>query len=415
MNLKRRSLVTMFFVGPLLVAMAGAARADEPLWCHTYRSDCSTVGCPDEPGLFSCDLFTSQDIKDLKAAISQVKEIAGVLSNISSYAAAAVQVGQFLGILDSPSDPYAAIYAHLDQLGLQIVDITVRQNINDYLAADFAAITDLKEKLDHGEPIVRDENLDTNTLTAVRVGMMPTTFERYRADSATEHLPDNMWKNWISTRAPADEHGFDYDWRVGMPALIDFINMRLQVMTAIASTTDHSVVRADADYRAEAATYRDALLAQERKMLSGIQCRMDHPDMNSALQAMWDATNVGVSCYTAIVCADINTGMTAKAMNNDCAPADYDPSCYWGCDGSDPTCGDACAQNDAASFDNYYTGVLNPLQDSMRNAIIQQMGIAEIDALIGHLDTLATPLPPEDPAAWSILRRRPFNTSGAGP
>src|SRR5262249_53774256 len=115
-------------------------------------------------------------------------------------------------------------------------------------------------------------------------------FQRAFIDSATQGL----WRWVIPDRAVVTDN-FVYDWRLGVPALMQTIAMRLQVIAA-----EDPNFRTDSIFAQELSMHRAALKEHMQKMIAGIRCgwREDR-EPSEGYPYTYEFT---------VACADINTG-----------------------------------------------------------------------------------------------------------
>jgi hypothetical protein len=102
------------------------------------------------------------------------------------------------------------------------------------------------------------------------------------------------------TKSDLDKKGPNsyYDWRLGIPAMLQSISDRLLV---IADLDPNFAI--DGSYNSELKTYRDKLIEHYNRMLNGVRCDVPIP-AGSRFSYIW------------YPCADIHTGLSTRAFRS---------------------------------------------------------------------------------------------------
>jgi hypothetical protein len=135
-----------------------------------------------------------------------------------------------------------------------------------------------------------------------------TPFLRSYSEYATEgELP---WKKAIPDR-PDHSDGVVFDWRFGVPELMQLIPLRLSILTMDDPTLSSPITRSDLE------NYRQALQTLAKQMVEG---QALSPEMVGGIRCnAWSLTLFGNHAHVdwdkldfEVLCADINTGYAVK-------------------------------------------------------------------------------------------------------
>jgi hypothetical protein len=185
------------------------------------------------------------------------------------------------------------------------------------------ALGEAESLMNAGQPVFGFASTqDNNTGAAVStVENDPTYFTRFFVESMT----DGVWKSVVSKR-PTVTNGLVYDWRLSVPALMQVIALRLQLMAAIDNKFKTGTL-----YDIELDRHKKALDRQFTKLVGGSVDGVAEPGAIHCDTRYWvggynDFSPPGyvpTSVPTAIlvtVCADIYTGAFSR---RDVIPSDF--------------------------------------------------------------------------------------------
>ncbi len=241
-----------------------------------------------------------------KRAPSQIKLIAEKAKTLSAYYSQATAafdtartVGEVLGLIE-PDDADAKFNAIHDALKTVAAGVSwqaTKNFIDEQRGPAIRAIRNLKRS-DTMMPIIvkpEDDQDSGNAAEILRLG--GGAFHR----PSDERVTDGVWNIHIkypkADLLPQDGD-MVYDWRLGIPALLEVISYRLQFIAAM-----DPEFRNDNLYDGELEAYRTALKSHYDTMLAGIKCAYGQPG-KTALPAYYAA------------CADIRTGLQAIEWDN---------------------------------------------------------------------------------------------------
>lgn len=114
---------------------------------------------------------------------------------------------------------------------------------------------------------------------------------------------------WAVNDLPPVQNTMVYDWRIGVPSLMQLIALRLQIIAAVLpefKTTGHI----DSELR----VHRDALLSQYTKMVNGVRCGYQEYVFDKTEVSSFDFSAKVVSRYREfhVECVDIHTEQAAR-------------------------------------------------------------------------------------------------------
>jgi Ricin-type beta-trefoil lectin domain len=257
---------------------------------------------------------TAKDATDYYSSAKTVVEIAGAL-------------GGALGLI-SKSDPDKA----LENLHNDLVNL--KEGIDWSLTMDFLALahsegTSAIHDLIEYKKAVHDGTFDGKSSFAAHFMSDPFTqgpFHRpYNPKTAVPKgdSPDNGYI-WYTHDALDPQPGdLVYDWRLGVPALLEMVSWRIQFIAALDPNFRNSGL-----YDVELNYYRDAIQSHYEKMLNGVRCGKKRTDyVDSGFNGRTRVT---------YMCADLYSGFTVTSQES---PALDPPSAtrlfcygtvYWG-------------------------------------------------------------------------------------
>jgi len=254
---------------------------------------------------------------EIKIIANTAKTLVGIYSGVSEFINVATTIARFLEIIPGTQDTARAymehqfnfLNAHLDAVAADIEWTITNAIRSQNLAKWDGAINAATDDNNRGIRIAyRDsENLDTFTVLDEYTNAEPCrsggNFQRYDKESVT----DGEWKEIIDDRKMHDPDraafcvppDHIYDWRKGIPDLMQLIPSRLMVMIAVDPDFKHNTLIHD-----ELKKFRDALRSHYDMMLKGVRCNY-HGDPNS-LVADLELLDHGYR----LACADIYSGLS---------------------------------------------------------------------------------------------------------
>jgi hypothetical protein len=302
--------------------------------------------------------------------------IAGDVTGVTSGLDLANKILTKFGFIGAPVDPIqeklTAISGKLDTIYASVHDADFanrRRLISEQVGNSQASrettlrwISSPPQGMPVGTPLAENTPADVDSLKAVTTLVQEGYWLRPWDDRTYQ---DDLWQYAVTDRAAADG-GLVWDYRVVLPALIDAIGNRFEVLTAMRpgfASTDAFV--------SELIPLEEALVKIHDRMLAGIRCGWK----------VYKREGDGTPDQWVLVdgCGDIYTGMVP----------------YWSPDAgglysSDP--GDSVAAK--ANGDIY----------GSRIAIIQRMGIPQLEKLIQKIDRLYRgPADPPAPTKCGII------------
>jgi hypothetical protein len=293
----------------------------------------------------------------------------GAISNLYGTYQAATAIAQAIGLLQ---DPNQDILNELQALHQQIDGVA--SAISWYIAEDAREkrLTDLRDGVFVTNDAVSNGRsvdwfaLGLTTSNIVSEGGIDTAFKRFYVDSDTDgaavyspQIGGLTWKTVISY-SKADllyDNKYVYDWRLGLPALLQLIALRLQLM----AMQDPNFTT-DGAFHDELMGYHDTLLQHLQTMTAGIRCNTEVvPPFTSDGGSVYPNYEFWVSC------ADIYTGLnqTNVLLFGDAYPLNYS-SCVIddGSGGSGyPTYDQACLDRRAVDYNGWYQANVQAAQD----------------------------------------------------
>jgi hypothetical protein len=286
----------LFTLSTVALALCVASQLPENALAETGEAVASS-----EQALATLDGIADKVPPEIKEIVKTAKEIAGIYGDVRTALDVASRVLRVLGIIESKKQEnlYEQLAAYIDQLGARLSWHEDAKDRDHRLSVLENALESANTSLSHGSLLARDSNPDWDSRIAVSDAEKSSACERYDQPKAVV----GDWQKIISRRAPVS-NGFTYDWRLGVPALMQLVALRVQVMAAI-----DPGFRSVESYN-ELKKHRDALRAHYDKMLSGIECATDWctGGCKLGLPCTW--------CVDAVACADIYTGTSATAISN---------------------------------------------------------------------------------------------------
>jgi Ricin-type beta-trefoil lectin domain len=356
---------------------AQAELSDDPL-PPTKAADCEK-----ESGEWKKVMCGVQNI------VGFAQKISSVYSGFKGTFDAATFLGRVLGILDNEvnlKDELDRLHQHLDNLGAALDKRMVRLHQVDQLALNQQLVHTAAQNNRLGMPF--NQNTDGVNVAAgyVRAAMDDQYFQRLfmgSVDPATDGETRGAWKKVISDRANPDSDGFVYDWRVGVPQLLQLIALRLAILPVI----DPNFAK-DQVFKEDFLDYWETLHEHYDKMIDGVRCGVHFEDH-------WRNYNEGRLGYTdvTVACADIYTGLAATS---NLQVRDYpyyqrpNNTCYYITDdgtrhGERHSCGEAFD----AFWQNFHNNVLPPLMEALHPQVLLKLPLFEMQSMMGLLSLYA--------------------------
>jgi hypothetical protein len=244
----------------------------------------------------TAERFVSKKLLD---DIAQTAAFASFFTGVGSALGVVIEILHFTKILqgnpDESSQKIDALSRQLDAIAGALSWQYSTQERERRLADGTAAAINAGEVVRQtGKPLRADAPAMLQSITAVQEAEQPTAFKRLFSDAATDG--DGWWKNTLEPKQVKpiiDDHGFVYDWRLGVPSLMMLIAFRLQVIAA----SDPNFVQ-NGTFKDELIGYRNELIKHQRQMLDGVRCNTAH------------GVNLDGSVDYVYGCADIYTGLS---------------------------------------------------------------------------------------------------------
>jgi hypothetical protein len=257
----------------------------------------------------------------VKNIVGFAQKISKVYSGFSGTFNAAEFLGRILGILDKEvnlKNELDKLHRHLDKLGAALDKRSVKLHQADQLGLNLHMVEVAAQNTDLGMPF--NQNTDGVNVAGgyIKAAMQPLYFERYFVESATDGETQGAWKKVISGATP-DSDGFVYDWRVGVPHLMQLIALRLAILPIIDQNFNKDWV-----FKEELIGYWQTLHEHYVKMIKGVDCNyiLYYADPLWVLHGdTWLTIDVA--------CADIYTGLAAINQFETTAYSFFEPHDDW--------------------------------------------------------------------------------------
>ena len=345
--------------------------------------------------------YIPQGVKDLAGMASTAMS---VYSGVKSALDVLTSLGRALGFLDTPvpiDQQIAALQADVDAQAGTLSWQLSQQERQTRMATLKAALDHLHMLQIQGKPV------DTTSAGVYESHEAVYDAEIYNVqNTAFLHLfkssfySDSYW-NILGrpSAAPSDEV---YDWRVGVPELMQLINLRLQII----ATADPDF-RQDNAFHDEFVQHLQTLQAHFQKMVDGVRCApVNYTWRYTDSQEGWESIQLGYKC------GDTATGIiidgATDAVDEPICPVSCDEQ---GCSDPDPNC------PDVQEYNYLYTKQLVPGMAELRQRLLGAMPLAEMQQMMSTLWTYANPGSDEQPLAassWGGYRIDAFYRDSAG-
>lgn len=240
---------------------------------------------------------------EIKLIADYAIDIAGVYSGITGTIDATKVIGDILGVKWPPSyqeNQFRLLHEKLDELASKLdtlgraLDWKIDVNNQDMRLHTMLATVDQAGRANKlGMPFMDRDGLLSDI--AVRNAGSENQFLRYFVESVTGQKGTG-WKAYIKDRPDVNNFNYVYDWRLGVPALMQLMSLRLMIIAAI----DPKFTK-DMAFRTDLMGYRHALLSQYKKMIDGVRCSRPYVKVPYLDEWSYYLT------YT-VACADIHVG-----------------------------------------------------------------------------------------------------------
>jgi hypothetical protein len=301
---------------------------------------------------------------DLLSFADAVGQLSGAFGQIKAGVAVLEELGVLLGVLDRKyRDPYVSIYKKIDEAVAQVLwRINGLDRANRHAVA-MTAVENAISQARSGGAVDAIYNRDSHN--AVNEALEPIQWERSFDDATTGQRRNRYdWKVLFTdagepTDPPgvyqAKENGRNvkvvYDWRLGLPQLLELIALRIQVIAA--QDPEFSVRRSA--FSDEFLKYKRELERVADRMREGIKCTGVHDGLE-----LW------------VGCADTYTGAAQTAYYS---LLPYLPGGIRG--------GGKLLVDVPLTIEN--------LGKSMRLTVERAMPLAQIEEMIATMDSYANP------------------------
>lgn len=309
-NIKRSSLLYRAIV---LFCFLGLLNANV-----AFSDDCPNVNASKDDSRIPPEIATIAEVsKDSIGEMTKVGEVNPVISLAVNIILSGLSV---LGDEHDRKCELHAILQHIDAAAEKIVSHEDQGKREERLAEMYAVVQDVRDIIKSDMlpvPLFTQGERDhffANALSQSRKVMYElvdengsrtaTLFERFYSENDPEGKV--QWKGFIQDR-PEHPGGFAFDWRLGVPELMQLIPLRLSIL--FLKTKDPSF----SAYADELEHYRQTLKQLSEDMVAGIKCgvkkaKFGGGGIHAGSVSLKDLDLVGP------VCADINTGYAVEAI-----------------------------------------------------------------------------------------------------
>jgi hypothetical protein len=298
-------------VAPPILEQSAAVLAPRRLTdIHGEASSAKIVPLDEgDPGVGDPGAASAPKSSEIPDELGAIASAAGMVASLySGYGEAVAIVTQFLKMMqvlpstDSTTQQLIALSQHIDAAAGAINWYEQQATREDRINRQYTAIDTIGQAIQLKTPVAVTDAFVSESLNAAYDAEGDSAFERYWTDAATDgqafwtgvssNIGWNHWKDAIVLDRQANVNGFGYDWRLGVPELLQVLSLRIQVIAGI----DPNFMT-DGVFSVELERHRQALLAQYARMVDGVRC-----------QSSTSPTTDAVDEFTLTACADINTG-----------------------------------------------------------------------------------------------------------
>ena len=285
-NNRFSKLLFLALVPILLTVAEPDAHADDPAWVTKYVP------------------------ADLVPFASNAVGIAGAYSDITNAVEVTQKLGEIVGIFKKEPDKFAQLAAHIDVAISKVlwrVDGLDRAN---RLATEITAVN--RAAMEAGADMPIDSTTAFNSANMVTQAMQDIHFQRIFNESAT----DGHWKKLFRRRPSAPVHDdfvdghavkIVYDWRIGVPTLMQLIALRVQVIAA----QDPHLRERPTPFAADLLDYAAALEEHYKTMEDGVICTRSRYFDDGFL-----GQENGGAEHWENYCADVYTGLSVTTKTS---------------------------------------------------------------------------------------------------
>lgn len=262
----------------------------------------------------------------VKSLFENAKTLFEAYSNIASGIEAAQTLLRLMGFLKTgptQEEMFNMLMSEIRNVGTAVTYKLDQAKHSQALGSMTQALGEAESLMSRGLPVFGFASLQDYTTGSYVAGAEadPTFFTRYFVESAT----DGFWKSVVSKRA-AVSNNLVYDWRLSVPALMQLIALRLQVMAAVDNNFKSGTL-----YDIELQRHQAALERQFTKLVGGPLDGVTEPGAIQCEARYWVGGSNSVSppgvlplidgtAILVTVCADIYSGAFSR---RDVVPADF--------------------------------------------------------------------------------------------
>lgn len=341
------------------------------------------------------------DPETFSGGAKKIVDWTGAISNLYGTYQAATAILTAIGILqDSNRDndilvQLQALHQEIDHATQQVTWFIAESDREKRLSDMRSSVLTTHDAVNSGATVDWFD-LDLNSGKSVAEAADPTAFERYYVDSDTDGALVSSpqwsfitWKNLISYSQQdlQDENGYVYDWRLGLPALLQLIGLRIQLMAM-----EDPNFTTDGRFHDELMSYYNDLATHIQNLNAGLRC-----NLNTLQPIPYPDTGPAYPNYEFwISCADIFSGLNDTQVllySWDSYPLSI-ASCL--VPGSDPARYDQdCLNQQGVDYTNWYqTNIQGALTQAYYNVRYQTpwFGVqAMMDTLYVYANGLTDP------------------------
>jgi hypothetical protein len=259
----------------------------------------ATGPCFDPHALIDCPNVDELLPDAIQGILDVVEGASGLYTKIQSAQAVVQKLGEAMGLLEhtpTGDELILDLKSHLDQTARGVEWVIDAQFAANRYADEFGALIDAKQALDRGQPFDTSWVGWNDSIKAVISAGVEDIFRRTYSDDAVA----GKWMQVIDERAKVDANGLSYDWRLGLPTLMQLIALRLQVMAAVVPQFRQETIAGGtvSPFAEEINNIREKLMTHYALIKDGVQC---------GRRQLGDGGNTD-PFITA--CADVNTGIS---------------------------------------------------------------------------------------------------------
>lgn len=279
------------------------------------------AGCGAAPSHDEETVATAAQADSAESAFSRASNWVGLLSNWYSFGTTMMPIWQFLAPADAAPESHieadlVAIWARLGLIDSEIAAaswLSTQTQVKNALAKVASASRDARVDMQTlGYVTAPDLKLAQSSEGMTDFDINEGFFHRVDIDRKSGGFWNDTSLEWqlITRPAPADEFGLAWDYRLALPAYMEGIAMRLNVLaTAAPDRFRHG------DFRGEIIAYRDKLRDILGKIEGNVVCQI-RPGIQE--QRVWDVH---------AICADPFTGISTVLTKKITDP--FNPSFFW--------------------------------------------------------------------------------------